>query len=105
MKVCVTSYGPTLDSRVQPVFGRCAYFIFVDPESMEFESVPNPNASSSNNAAPQSAQFVVDRGISVILTDCVGANAEPILNAANVEVIPAGGNTVREAVGAFRGRD
>ncbi len=104
MKVCVSSYGPTLDSRVQPIFGRCAYFIFVDPESMEFESAPNPNTSSSEDAGAQSAQFVVDKGVSAVLTDCVGSKAEPVLDAANVEVIPVDGGTVREAVEAFRSR-
>ena len=104
MKVCVSSYGPTLDSREQPVFGRCAYFILVDPENMEFESVPNPNASFSEDAGILSAQFVVARGVSVILADQVGAKAESILQTANVETIPTGAGTVREAVEAFRNR-
>lgn len=101
MEICISSYGPTLDSRVQQIFGRCSYFIFVDPKSMECEAVPNPNASSSYDAGIQSAKLVADRGVSAVLSGCVGAAAEPILDAADVEIMFVGRGTVREAMEAF----
>jgi predicted Fe-Mo cluster-binding NifX family protein len=89
MKVFIPSYGPTLDSRPQPVFGRCEFFLFVDPASLEFESVPNPNASGSDDSGILSAQLVVDKGASVIIADSVGEKARSVLDVANVEIVPS----------------
>lgn len=36
MKVCVTSNGDNLEATVDPRFGRCGYFIIVDPGTLEF---------------------------------------------------------------------
>jgi predicted Fe-Mo cluster-binding NifX family protein len=62
MKVCITSYGPTLDSKVQPIFGRCEYFVFVDPVSMESVVESNPYASCSCEAGVESAKLVIGKG-------------------------------------------
>lgn len=43
MKICITSEGKTLDSKVDPRFGRCQYFIIVDSETLVFEAVENVN--------------------------------------------------------------
>lgn len=42
MKIAVSAGQPSLDAPVDPRFGRCAYFIIVDPETWEFEAVENP---------------------------------------------------------------
>jgi predicted Fe-Mo cluster-binding NifX family protein len=39
MKVCVTAAGPGLDAPLDPRFGRCAYFVVVEAETMEAESI------------------------------------------------------------------
>jgi len=41
MKVAVTSQGDTLDSQVDPRFGRAAYILIVDTETLEFEAFDN----------------------------------------------------------------
>jgi len=56
MKVCVTSTGPDLDCEMDLRFGRCQYFLFVDPESLEWEAVENPNFAVAEGAGIQSAQ-------------------------------------------------
>jgi predicted Fe-Mo cluster-binding NifX family protein len=102
MKVCIPSYGPTLDSRVQPIFARCDYFIFVDPESMVYEAESNPFASVSGEAGPESAQMVINKGAKTVLTAQVGVKARQALEASGVEVVGPKGETVREAAEAFR---
>ncbi len=87
---------------MDPHFGRCAYFIFVDTESMEFEVVPNPNISAPGGAGIRSAEFVAQRGADTVVTGQVGPKAEYVLHAAKVKIITLDGGTVREAVEAFR---
>ncbi len=102
MKVCITSYGPTLDSKAQPIFGRCEYFIFVDPVSMESVVEPNPYASSSGAAGVESAKLVVGKGATTVLTARVGTKARRVLDAAGVKIKIIKGETVREVVETFR---
>lgn len=39
MRVEITSTGKDLASDVDPCFGRAAYFIIVDPETMKYDVV------------------------------------------------------------------
>jgi len=102
MKVCVSSYGPTLDSKVQTVFGRCEYLIFIDPTSMASEVVPNPFASMSEAAGMESAELVLAKGAKILLTAQVGPKARQVLDAAGVKIITTKGGTVGEALEAYR---
>ena len=98
MKVCVTSQGETLDSQVDPRFGRCQYFVIVDSESLEFEAVQNPNIDAMGGAGIQSAQLVAGKGVKVVLTGNVGPNAFQTLQAAGIDVIAGMSGTVRGVV-------
>ncbi len=41
MTICITARGEGLDAEVDPHFGRAAYFLFIDPETLEVEVVRN----------------------------------------------------------------
>ena len=103
MKVCVTAMSAGLNAQVDPRFGRAAYFVFVDTDTMEGESVANPNVSAVGGAGIQSAQLVAERGAQVVITGHLGPNAASALAAAGVDVIlGVQGMTVKEAVEAFK---
>jgi predicted Fe-Mo cluster-binding NifX family protein len=91
-----------MDSKVQPIFGRCQYFIFVDPVSMESEVEPNPYASGSGEAGVESAELVIRKGVTSLLTARVGTKARAVLDAAGVKIMNLKGETAREVVEAFR---
>ena len=38
MKVAVSSNGNNLDARLDPRFGRCAFFLVINPDDMSFEA-------------------------------------------------------------------
>ena len=101
MKVCVTSTGPGLDSPVDPRFGRCPYFIIVDPETMEYEAVPNQSADASGGAGVQAAQTIAENGVGVVVTGHVGPNAVPVLDAAGIRSVIDAVGTVRDAVAQY----
>jgi len=102
MKVAVSASSPLLDSVVDPRFGRCAYFVVVDPETMEFEAVDNANAASAQGAGIATAQMVSQLGATVVLTGNCGPNAFQALEAAGVQVVTGVSGRVREAVAAFK---
>ena len=87
MKIAVSSTGPTLDDTVEPRFGRCAYFLIVDPDSLDFEPIENPNIALGGGAGIQSAQLMANKGVSVVLTGNCGPNAFKTFGAAGVQVI------------------
>ncbi len=102
MKIAVTSTGPSLDAPVDYRFGRCAYFIIVDTDTMEFQAIPNPAAAAPGGAGTMAAQFVASQGVSHVITGEVGPNAYPALMAAGVVPVTGATGTVREAVEAFK---
>ena len=100
MKVCVTAQGKDLNAQVDPRFGRCQYFIFVDTENpADFEVVENPYKDAPGGAGVQSAQFVANKGVKKVYTGNVGPGAKQVLEAAGIEVVTVSG-TVRDVIGA-----
>ncbi len=101
MKIGVSAKGGSMEAEVDPRFGRCAFFLIVDSETMHFEAFSNPATSMSGGAGPRTVQEFVKRGAEGILTGQVGPNAESALAAANLEVVTGVSGTVREAVETF----
>jgi predicted Fe-Mo cluster-binding NifX family protein len=102
MKICITSTGPSIDSEMDPRFGRCQYFIFVDPESLELEAVENPNLGAAAGAGIQSAQLVANKGVEAIITRQVGPNAFTTLQAAGTKVLIGVSGRIREVVEKYK---
>ena len=42
-----------MEAEVEPRFGRCAYFLIVDSETMHFEAFSNPATSLGGGAGPR----------------------------------------------------
>jgi predicted Fe-Mo cluster-binding NifX family protein len=97
-KICITSSGPTLDSMVDPRFGRCAYFIIADPETYAFEAVSNEAAMASGGAGIRAAQTVASIDVDAVLTGSVGPNAFPALQDAGIKILSGVSGTVRTAI-------
>jgi predicted Fe-Mo cluster-binding NifX family protein len=101
MKVAVSTLSPELDGSVDPRFGRCSYFLIVDPETMAFEAMENPYVSASGGAGIQAAQLVAGKNVKAVLTGSCGPNAFQTLKAADVKVVVGVTGTVREAVQTY----
>lgn len=102
MKICISATEGSLDSQIDPRFGRCPYFVIVDPENMQFEAVPNMAAGASGGAGIQAAQTIAGKGVKVIITGNVGPNAFQALSAAGIRIITGAFGTVREAVEKYK---
>lgn len=102
MKICITSKGVDLDAEVDPRFGRCAYFLFVDTDSLAFEAVENPNLDAAGGAGIQSGQLVAGKGVSAVLTGNVGPNAFETLKGAGIDVVTGMSGKARKAVETYK---
>ena len=97
MKIAVSSAGQTLDDSVDARFGRCTYFLVIDPDTLEFEPIQNPNTALGHGAGIQSAQLLANKGVTVVPTGNCGPNAFQTFGAAGIQVITGVTGQVREA--------
>ncbi len=102
MKIGISATGPDLEAQVEPRFGRCPYFLIVDPQSLDFEALENPSTASMGGAGIQSAQLMSDKGVSTVLTGNCGPNAFRTFEAANIQVVTGVSGPVRQAVEQFQ---
>jgi predicted Fe-Mo cluster-binding NifX family protein len=102
MKICVTATSGSLDGQVDPRFGRCAYFVIVDSDTMKFEAFSNESVSAMSGAGIQAAQTIANRGVEVIITGNVGPNAFQTLSAAGIRIITGAYGTVRDAIEMYK---
>ena len=98
MKIAVSSSGKTLDSSLDPRFGRCAWFLVIDPADMRYEAFDNQSAAQSSGAGIQAAQFLAEKNVSAVITGHVGPNAVQTLSAAGIEIFAQQQGTIREVV-------
>jgi predicted Fe-Mo cluster-binding NifX family protein len=98
MKICVSAANQSLDAQIDPRFGRCQYFVIVDSDTKEFETISNDATSAMHGAGIQAAQTVVKKGAEVVVTGNVGPNAFQVLSAAGIRIVTGVSGTVKEAV-------
>ena len=102
MKVAVSSNGEDLNAQLDPRFGRCAYFLVVNPDDMSFEAFNNQSAAQGGGTGIQAAQFLASQGVAAVITGNCGPNAVQTLSAAGIELFGGQSGTVREVVERFK---
>lgn len=102
MKIAISATGPSLDAEVDPRFGRCQYFVILDPQTMEFEALENSNIAAAGGAGISTAQMIASKGAEAVLTGNCGPNAYQTLSAAGVQVVSGVTGNLRDAVEAYK---
>ena len=101
MKIAVSSLGRTLEESLDKRFGRAAYFIMVDMDTMSFSVIDNATQANAGGAGIAAAQLVIDSGIEAIITGQVGPNALEVLNNTDIVLYQGIPGTVFENIVAF----
>lgn len=86
MKICVTSQGDSLVSKVDGRFGRCEFFIIWDSIAKNFVAIKNPNIDVASGAGIQSAQLIIEQHVVQVITGDVGPKAKNVLHSANIDI-------------------
>lgn len=102
MKIAITSKGTELSSEIDPRFGRCKYFIFIDTETMEFVCKENPFINASGGAGVQAGQLVVSENPDLIITGDLGPKALSTVQASGIEYITKVTGTIEEVVERYK---
>jgi len=105
MKICITARGDGFTAEVDPTFGRAAYFLFIDTDTLASERPALEavaNVPGAHGAGVQAAQTVAEKGATVVITGSVGPNAYQGLTAAGIEIYTGAQGTVREALADFQ---
>jgi predicted Fe-Mo cluster-binding NifX family protein len=102
MKIAISSTGDSLDSLVDPRFGRSNKFIVIDTDTMNLQVVENTSIYSAHGAGIGAAQKVASMGVKAVITGNVGPNAQSALSASGVEIYTILQGTVRDAVDLFK---
>jgi predicted Fe-Mo cluster-binding NifX family protein len=102
-KIAVSASGPDLEARVDPRFGRAPYFLLINPDTLEFEAVPNrQNLQAIQGAGIQSAALVARHRPTEVITGNCGPKAYNTLTAAGIPVLLGVAGPVQEAVQQYR---
>ena len=102
MKIAISARQPALDAPVDPRFGRCPYFVIVDTDTGEHETLENSAAIAGGGAGIQAGQMVANQGAEVVLTGHLGPNAFQTLSAAGLTLVTDVTGTVQEAVEQYQ---
>jgi len=102
MKIAISSKGNNLDSELDPRFGRCKYFLFVDTENMDFEAVSNESIMATGGAGIKAAETVANKGVNSVITGNIGPNAFRTLNAAEIKVFTGASGSIKEVIEKYK---
>lgn len=102
MKIAVPAFGPTLDDKVDPAFGRSRYYLIVETDDLSFEAVESQHRDIEMGAGIRSARLIVEKGARTVLTGIWKLKFHRPMQAAGVEVIRGVSGQVREVVEQFK---
>lgn len=103
MKIAISSAGTSLDSQVDPRFGRAAYLIIYDNATDEVTQIID-NTESMNvahGAGINAATTIANAGAQTLITGQVGPKAQAVLDQAGISVFSFAGGTVKQGIEAM----
>ena len=102
MRIAISAVEASLDAEVDTRFGRCRFFIIVEPDTMQFESVSNSSAMTSGGAGISAAQMIIGKGVEAVLTGNCGPNTCQVLSSDGLMVVTGVSGKVRDAVQSYK---
>ncbi len=104
MKVVISAAAENIDAEIDPRFGRGAYLIVVDTDTLDWQSFINPGVGASGGAGIKTAQFVAEKKADAVISGDFGPNAYDALLAANIQMYVFGkqDTKVRAVINDFK---
>lgn len=103
MKIAVSSKGKDLTSEIDERFGRAAYFMIVDTETLDFEAIENTqNLNLPEGAGIQSSKTVAGANAEILITGNCGPKAFAALSSAGIKISIGCTGRIIDAVQKFK---
>jgi len=102
MRVAISSNGESLESSIDPRFGRSQYYIIYNTDDDTYESIGNTSRQATGGAGIQAAQDISNTGVEAVITTNIGPNAYRVLEAAKIKVYSGVTGSVKKAVEDFK---
>ncbi len=103
MKIAVSSQDKRRNSPLELWFGRAAYYLIVNTDSMIFDAIENENAGDPPEISEiNAARLLIDAGVQAVLTGNCRYEARRMFADAGVKLFQVCPGTVEEAVEQFQ---
>ena len=87
MIVAITSTGNSLESFIDPRFGRCSCFIFYNTETKESVFQPNPFKDNDEGVGVAVVDWISAFSCSKIVSGQFGMKIKPLLDESRIQLI------------------
>ena len=102
MKIAVSADSPDLNAKVGFRFGTSKYFVIVDPDTMDFEAVANPGASTYQSSWVQAVVLVISKKVDMVITGYCSSIAIGHLTVNGIQVLSGVEGTVGKVVQMYK---
>jgi len=87
MKIAITSFSDSLESKMDPRFGRCTFFVIHDTSNGTTEFIKNLAKDASGGSGLMAAKTLANTGAEKIFSGDFGPKASSVLNSVNIEMV------------------
>lgn len=99
MIIAITAKEPSLESEVDPRFGRAAYFLIADSSTGDIYAHNNTEGTAAaNGAGTSAAQLMAEHRVDRLFTGSIGPKAAEVLEKAGIKVHENSGGTVEQVL-------
>ncbi len=106
MLIAITAMENSLQSEVDPRFGRAAYYMIVNTDTGEVKAHDNSDGiNASNGAGTGAAQRLSEYGVEALYTGRVGPKAADVLDKANIVYYENMTGTIQAVLDQLSGDD
>jgi len=103
MKIAIASTGQKLTAKVDQRFGRCPYFLIINPDNQKPKVLKNTATKALRGVGISAAQLIADQNIQAVIAGNFGPNAIRVLQTSGIKLFTASPQiTIDKAVTRFK---
>ena len=102
MKIAISATSEKLESYIDRRFEKCNYFLIVDPETMNFNSIFNIGTMKKDGSGSSALDIVLDNNVDAVMTGNMSQGAYKILSDAKIKIITGVTGNIRTTIEDFK---